>query len=48
MDLKTGIAKFYDESTGLWEEMWGEHLHHGGPGRPRWRRRAVHEGLSEA
>jgi hypothetical protein len=23
-DLNTGIATFYDESSGLWEEMWGE------------------------
>jgi hypothetical protein len=28
-DLKTGIARFYDESSGLWEEVWGEHMHHG-------------------
>jgi hypothetical protein len=27
--LNAGIAKFYDASTGLWEEMWGDHLHHG-------------------
>lgn len=23
------IQQFYDASTGLWEEVWGEHLHHG-------------------
>ncbi|KAG1672370.1 hypothetical protein FOA52_010988 [Chlamydomonas sp. UWO 241] len=28
-DLKQGIAEFYDESSALWEEMWGEHMHHG-------------------
>lgn len=28
-DLRTGIAEFYDESSGVWEEMWGEHMHHG-------------------
>lgn len=28
-DLKKGIATFYDESSGLWEEVWGEHMHHG-------------------
>lgn len=28
-DLKEGIASFYDESSGLWESMWGEHMHHG-------------------
>jgi tocopherol O-methyltransferase len=27
--LNKGIASFYDASTGLWEEMWGDHLHHG-------------------
>jgi hypothetical protein len=32
-DLKKGIATFYDESSGLWEEVWGEHMHHGEPGR---------------
>lgn len=28
-DLKSGIASFYDESSELWESMWGEHMHHG-------------------
>jgi tocopherol O-methyltransferase len=23
------IQKFYDASSGLWEEIWGEHMHHG-------------------
>jgi len=27
--LNEGIAQFYDASTGLWENMWGDHLHHG-------------------
>lgn len=27
--LKAGIAKLYNESSGLWESMWGEHMHHG-------------------
>lgn len=27
--LNEGIAQFYDESSGLWESMWGEHMHHG-------------------
>ncbi|CAN0143966.1 unnamed protein product, partial [Phaeothamnion confervicola] len=27
--LRNGIAKFYDASSGLWENMWGEHMHHG-------------------
>lgn len=31
-NLQEGIATFYDESSGLWEEMWGEHMHHGGCG----------------
>lgn len=33
-DLKQGIATFYDESSGLWEEMWGEHMHHGEQAEP--------------
>jgi hypothetical protein len=28
-ELKEGIAAFYDESSGLWENVWGEHMHHG-------------------
>lgn len=28
-ELNKGIATFYDESSGLWEQMWGEHMHHG-------------------
>ena len=28
-DLKVGIAGFYDRSSQLWEEVWGEHMHHG-------------------
>ena len=27
--LKEGIANFYDESSALWEDLWGEHMHHG-------------------
>eukprot|EP00891_Asterochloris_glomerata_P008775 jgi/Astpho2/8775/Aster-05331 len=27
--LNKGIAGFYDESSALWERMWGEHMHHG-------------------
>lgn len=27
--LKKGIAEFYDESSGVWENIWGEHMHHG-------------------
>jgi hypothetical protein len=27
--LNEGIASFYDESSGLWEDQWGEHMHHG-------------------
>ncbi|XP_024973796.1 probable tocopherol O-methyltransferase, chloroplastic [Cynara cardunculus var. scolymus] len=27
--LKKGIAEFYDESSGIWENIWGEHMHHG-------------------
>lgn len=28
-ELQKGIAGFYDESSGLWEGIWGEHMHHG-------------------
>ena len=27
--LQKGIAEFYDQSSGLWENVWGEHMHHG-------------------
>ena len=27
--LKSQIQKFYDASSGLWEQVWGEHMHHG-------------------
>ncbi|KAK6936500.1 Methyltransferase type 11 [Dillenia turbinata] len=29
VELKKGIAEFYDESSGVWEDIWGEHMHHG-------------------
>mmetsp|Transcript_42065 Transcript_42065/g.82754 ORF Transcript_42065/g.82754 Transcript_42065/m.82754 type:complete len:383 (-) Transcript_42065:247-1395(-) len=27
--LSEGIAGFYDRSSALWEDVWGEHMHHG-------------------
>ncbi|MBE9126398.1 methyltransferase domain-containing protein [Coleofasciculus sp. LEGE 07081] len=27
--LKRQIQQFYDASSGLWEQVWGEHMHHG-------------------
>jgi tocopherol O-methyltransferase len=27
--LHQQIQQFYDASSGLWEELWGEHMHHG-------------------
>jgi tocopherol O-methyltransferase len=27
--LQEQIQHFYDASSGLWEEVWGEHMHHG-------------------
>ncbi|KAL2329278.1 hypothetical protein Fmac_022705 [Flemingia macrophylla] len=27
--LQAGIAQFYDESSAVWEDIWGEHMHHG-------------------
>ncbi|KAL7202911.1 hypothetical protein ACSBR1_034381 [Camellia fascicularis] len=29
LQLQKGIAEFYDESSGLWENIWGDHMHHG-------------------
>ena len=31
--LQQGIQQFYDDSSRLWEETWGEHMHHGYYGR---------------
>lgn len=31
--LNDGIAQFYDASSQLWEQVWGEHMHHGYYGR---------------
>lgn len=28
-NLKSQIQQFYDASSGLWEQVWGEHMHHG-------------------
>jgi len=27
--LNQSIQQFYDTSSGLWEQVWGEHMHHG-------------------
>ncbi|KAL3510347.1 hypothetical protein ACH5RR_029748 [Cinchona calisaya] len=27
--LKKGIAEFYDQSSEIWEDIWGDHMHHG-------------------
>lgn len=32
-NLYQQIQQFYDASSGLWEEIWGEHMHHGYYGR---------------
>jgi tocopherol O-methyltransferase len=29
LTLQQQIGRFYDASSGLWEEVWGEHMHHG-------------------
>lgn len=29
MTLQEKIQHFYDASSGLWEQVWGEHMHHG-------------------
>ena len=42
--LQQQIQQFYDGSSGLWEQIWGEHMHHGHYGaagdRPKERRQA--------
>jgi tocopherol O-methyltransferase len=44
LTLEQRIAQFYDASSGLWEQTWGEHMHHGyyGPAgdQPKQRRQA--------
>jgi len=34
--LNKGIAEFYDDLSGLWENLWGDHMHNGyyEPGEP--------------
>jgi tocopherol O-methyltransferase len=32
-NLYQNIREFYDASSGLWEQIWGEHMHHGYYGR---------------
>ena len=32
-NLYRDIREFYDASSGLWEQIWGEHMHHGYYGR---------------
>lgn len=29
LTLQQQIQEFYDASSGLWEQVWGEHMHHG-------------------
>ena len=33
LNLSEKIAQFYDNSSDLWEQIWGEHMHHGYYGR---------------
>lgn len=50
MSLNQRIQQFYDNSSGLWEEIWGEHLHHGyygATGRERKERRQAQIDLIE-
>lgn len=51
LSLEQRIAQFYDASSGLWEQTWGEHMHHGyyGPdGRQPKQRRQAQIDLIEA
>ncbi len=34
--LNQQIRQFYDASSGLWEQIWGEHMHHGYYGADGW------------
>jgi len=48
--LQRQIQQFYDASSGLWEQVWGEHMHHGyyGPlGREKKNRRQAQIDLIE-
>jgi tocopherol O-methyltransferase len=50
MSLQERIRRFYDDSSGLWEQVWGEHMHHGyyGPtGKARKERRQAQADLLE-
>jgi tocopherol O-methyltransferase len=51
LTLQQQISAFYDASSGLWEDIWGEHMHHGyyGPtGQERKERRQAQIDLIEA
>ncbi|CAK7333713.1 unnamed protein product [Dovyalis caffra] len=28
-EVNQGIAQLYDKSSGVWEDIWGDHMHHG-------------------
>ncbi len=48
--LQSQIQQFYDASSGLWEQIWGEHMHHGyygADGRDRKERRQAQVDLIE-
>jgi tocopherol O-methyltransferase len=48
--LQQQIQEFYDASSGLWEQVWGEHMHHGyygADGRDRKERRQAQIDLIE-
>ncbi|NJN88348.1 MAG: methyltransferase domain-containing protein [Leptolyngbyaceae cyanobacterium SL_7_1] len=48
--LQEQIQQFYDQSSGLWEQIWGEHMHHGyygADGRDRKERRQAQIDLIE-
>lgn len=41
--LQQGIADFYDASSGVWIEIWGEHMHHGYYPDSSWRTLVQHK-----
>ncbi|MGD1906386.1 MAG: methyltransferase domain-containing protein [Leptolyngbyaceae cyanobacterium] len=42
-DLYQRIQSFYDDSSSLWEDLWGEHMHHGYYGPTGRHRKAQHQ-----
>lgn len=51
LSLQERIRNFYDASSSLWEQVWGEHMHHGyygADGKEKKERRQAQVDLIEA